>query len=343
MTIAVNIESHATVRYENGFQLRIPLDTGARVSFWNATSDTICASLYGVINDHDRFPFQVFSRIEDHDNRMSIAFSNPLHPVNKIVPDGLDLDLMLSPPPYATNMSGLKNIAPILEDGDVIASEFRIVDTNPYPVNEKGGNVVVFSPHPEASEQAITLAFDELPSLAPNWAIPTDAQNPSTPVTSQILSFLDIYPDVKFTLLMLTDGLERYGDWYFKDWYPPKYNELPDSSVVRSGRYSLRYKIDSTSAIKAAAIVKMETVEPGEEYTFGMCVKPVSTDPRGYFTVTVRDWPSSKVLNAEVLHFIQGEWTKYEIKFTNEDKGQSRLTTVILAMNVMSSWMMRFA
>ena len=315
------LTANDSLRFEDGFGIQIPLNQGAKIDFSNTTGDTASISLFGEISDHNRKPFQGCAGIQSEECNMNIVLRNPLHPVFLINQDGLELEIITVAPPNSA-ASGFSNIASILGAGNSIETSWAFIPRSLDNESQYMGNIAVFSPHPESHEQSVFLAFDDIPSLEPRWAVPTDPENLLTPVTSNLLSILDMFPDINYTWLILTDNIQKMGRWYFKDWWPPDNSVRPDSNIIHSGNYSCCLSVIPTEHVRSSAILNSEPVEPWQDYIIGGWLFAEHIDEeRGYFTIIIRDWLTGDEIASEVFQLNQGEWTSCQLGFNSQENG----------------------
>jgi len=215
----IEISAQGQVRLDNGLSMFTPMNEQSSISFYNTTADTTSFSWFTEMGDHKRKPFQTSAVLSSPNCNLSIIFPNPLHPVCLLSNDGLNIEILTYAMPNSTVSQGNGQICSVLENGDAISAKWVVMPSATGEDDQTfSSNMVTFSAHPNGAEQSTLLAFDELPSLEPYWAVPTDASNPNTPVTSNLLTLLDRFPKVKFTWLILTDTIQRRGLWVFKDW-----------------------------------------------------------------------------------------------------------------------------
>jgi hypothetical protein len=311
------------LRFEKGYSLAIPLGFGARLDFMGATGDTSSITLFDQPLADLRRPFTNLIGVQDGANHLQIVLRNPLNPVPNPTADALLLELLIAKPSNSTHMRDLKNICSILLPGDTIRASWSIPAVNPNGMQRNPtGNFAFFSAQPHSAEQSIILAFDELPDILPPWTVPTNSENLQTPVSSNLLSLLDLYPDVKFTYLLVLDDIQKMTDWFWPSWWPPGYSTKPDSLEVHSGRYSAKMTVPDVAGYNSAHMLPIVPVEPGKRYSVGAFIKPF-LGSGGWVAIHAIAYASgsSALLGDGELVPMGDDWQPFEFEFDSNDAG----------------------
>jgi len=330
ISFTTRFTAHDTIRFDEGLSLRMPLDFVTRVDFTGATGDTISYNLYYEIKPQLRYPFCNLIKINSHFRTGSdlynlfIILRNPLILVPHLYQDHLNLEILISNDPNTTRPEGSGKICSILNPGETLEVSWGIMSPAVKGHNQArpGYNIAVFSAHPQASEQSTYLSFDDIPSFEPGWMAPTDSQNPHIRVSSNLLSFLDLFPDIKFTYLLLTDNIQRLGKWFWREWWPPYQMVVPDSTIIHEGLYSARCKLFDEPGRGAISICPYFAIEPDHHYRiggYGFLDKRGNSDT--YFAIIVTSMPLAEQICAEAFTLIDQEWNYFEISFYSGNSG----------------------
>jgi hypothetical protein len=325
LTFTMRLTVHDTVRFDDGSAVLIPLETGARIDFYNTTPDTDSYLIHPDIPPNQRKPFQNLAAISGSQCRMLLTLRHPLLPVPMVTSQGLQLEFLVATPPNTTHPTGLGNICSILEPGDTISARWGIATpiADGYP-----SAYACLAPHPNAAEQTTLFAFDDIPmyesGVTPGWAVPTDPNNPRTAITNNLLRLLDAHPDVKFVWLLLTDNIQRLGNWYFPGWWPPTTTVIPDSSVVHSGQYSCRLH-QPVDAQEAGVISAVLATTPGQRHVLRGFRRGSPASANDDFAIFILSWPNSMRIADTVLD-LTPQWSSFEFPFNPGDHANISVT-----------------
>lgn len=318
----VILTATSACRLEQGLGVMIPVDDVPRVDFYNTMGKLDNNIVPMALTEPFRLPFQSRIMVRSGLGSIQVNLRNPLLPVPARTADGVELEFISWYRPNTTNANGLKNLCSILTPGDSIRIEWGVTSAI---AGEAPKSIAAFSPHPRGGDCSAYLAFDDIPSLEPEWAVPTDANNLSTPVTSRWLKILDEFADVRFTWLLLTDSIQRLGNWRFIGWWPPTSNVFPDSTVVYSGKTSCRMSF-SAGVEQPAVLSQSYAVKPGVEYRFDLMA--ISDYPQSAPTlgILVYSWKPAYKITQSFFDVGNSQWTRYSVPFVSDSLGVVSIT-----------------
>lgn len=321
LQVKVELTVNTAVRFNSGVWCTVPLDASGWVDFVNSAG-AVPAVMPPDSGRRAHIPYQSLADVHTLYGNFRLVFPQPLAPTPVRVSEGLRLELLTSSVPNVTAPSGGGNFCSILEPGDTVRCEWVIL---PPRSNEKSLTIATFSSHPNSAPQSIYFAFDDIPSLETRWGVPTDASNSHTPITSNLLGLLDDFPTVKYTWLILTDGIQRLGNWYFPGWWPPTNNTLPNRTIVLDGNASLELSQTDGNRTTKAVFNGQVPVTPESPCDF-----------RGYYyseaaantvVVAAYQWPDGTLLAAKVLPTPTNGWAAFDLSFRNGGSGVVTLYT----------------
>jgi len=313
----VVLTATATCRIEQGLGVMIPVDDMAQVDFFNTMGKLDNNIIPIELTEPFRLPFQNRIITRSGLGAVQLNLRNPILPTPARTASGVELELVTWYRPNTTNPNGLKNLCSILAPGDSIHIEWGVSSAD---IGDPLKSIAVFSPHPRGGDCSAYLAFDDIPSLEPEWAVPTDASNVATPVTSRWLQILDEFPDVRFTWLLLTDSIQRLGNWRFIGWWPPTNNVYPDSMTTFAGRISCRLALGS-GAESSSVITQTFAVQPGDEYSFELMAKSVYPADIPTLGISVNSWKPIYNIARYSLDVDSSQWTRHTIRFVSDSLG----------------------
>ena len=104
--------------------------------------------------------------------------------------------------------------------------------------NEFPERTVYMSEHPKGNEQEITMYFDELPNRD-NWSPVRDTCDVKTPIYSQFVSLLDMFPKMKMGWLLMTDRMVIHPPAIIGSWTVSSAAILVDTIAPYQGKSQL--------------------------------------------------------------------------------------------------------
>jgi len=311
------VTATSTCRLDKGLGVSIPIDGNGYVDFYNTKGKLENNTIPTTLNEPYRLPAQHTIVVRSGMGAVQINLRNPILPTPARTSQGVELELLAWYRPNTTNANGLKNLCSILLPGDTVRASWGVTSAL---VGEPTRSIALFSPHPYGGDCSAMLAFDDIPSLEPEWAVPTNANDLTTPITSGWLKILDEFPDIKFTWLLLTDSIQRLGNWHFIGWWPPTSNVYPDSSLVYSGNYSCRLALSSGTG-SSAVITQIFAVTPGKEYSFEIHANSQYPDAIPNLGIGVKTWkPQTEVAQMD-FYVESGVWTRHTLNFVSDSLG----------------------
>lgn len=310
----VILTAESACRLENGVSIVIPSDDFRQIDFFNTRGKLDNNIIPLELTEPFLLPFQNRIIVRSGLGAVEINLRNPLMPVPKRTSEGVELELINWFRPNTTNNAGLKNLSTILLPGDTIRVEWSVASAG---LNEPAKAIASFSPHPRGGDCSAYLAFDDIPSVEPNWVVPTGPENPATPVTSRWLRVLDEFPDVKFTWLLLTDNIQRMGNWHFPGWWPPTRNVLPDSLSTYSGNYACRMTPDGIAS-NGAVISQLIIVKPGDRYRIDLNTKADFHQDTLILSVLIYSWNPAYYLSGASFKIDSEDWVNHPVEFVSD-------------------------